>query len=225
MKIKNFLFSLLTSTTTLYPLSIVSCANLENKTIKENYEKEVEESFKHIVTQDSILKLDSILFSKIIKNDNRITKDLIEKNIVINENSFLNQELKKINKLEELKNNLVNEIFESYKKEYENKIEKCGNWFRSHFWMAIGRKMISTTCCLLSSFWWAAQVAPAIILFVKNLDGVTLAETLSSFSFNVPSFFIDMMKKGIINILNFKKSTNCKWSFVVWNPTGYLVFV
>ncbi len=209
------------------PIATSCSKNSTTQTTNMNYLNEINEAQKHIITKQSAIDLNDMFTKNVSSRNNndeiiRLSKNDIAKKIVIEKNNLIYQKLKESNLNQKFEEKAINVVYESYLNELNeiNRISinsKHGLFFSSHFWKAVGFKLVGASLFALSFIWWGAQLAPAIVSFIKNYD----VSGFIGFTVDLPDFVYKLVTLTITKIKQFKESTNCTWKFKVWKGTSY----
>ncbi len=209
------------------PISTSCSAKSTTQTTNKDYVKEINDAQKHLITEQSAIDLNSLFSKNILNRSNngeitKLSRDDIASKIVIDENNLIYQKLKDNNLNKKFEEEAIDVVYESYLNELNeiNRIginSKHGLFFSSHFWKAVGFKLAGASLFALSFIWWGAQLAPAIVSFIKNYD----VSGFIGFTVDLPDFVYKLVTLTITKIKQFKESTNCTWKFKVWKGTSY----
>ena len=148
-------------------------------------------------------------------------KQILREELVIDEESLIYKELEKIDKINEFKNQYVDEsydaLIEEMKNESSNKNSRHWTWFDwGHIAITGFKKIESYALNLLAIADLTFQIAPAIYMFVKNGDTQALVDAISVFDGRFSSTTKWILALGIEDLRDWKIKTKCKSTFVIW---------
>lgn len=149
----------------------------------------------------------------------REMKKILKEELIVDKDSLIYKELEKLNKLEEFNQQYVDETYDSLLEEIKNENLTLRHWvgiFKAHSYITALRKLQALSLNLLAITDLTIQLAPAIVLFIKNGDAQALADAFSTFDGSFTSVTKWLFVKGIEDLRNWKVKTKCKSNFHVW---------
>lgn len=224
----------------LFSISILSATTLSStliwnkQKINENIDLDYvrlivkDESFENLTKrfENTIYNLESSLLIEVLNNEEveKEIKQALKEELIIDSESLIYKELKRQNKIDEFNNLYIDESFNKLIEEIksENLNNELRHWvgiFNSHSWETVARHLQALSLNLLAVADIVVQVAPAILMFIKNGDSHALSEALSTFNGNFTEITKMLFIKGIENLRNWKIDTKCKSNFFIWGET------
>ena len=205
-----------------------SCST--NKSISNSkfveYDEKIKEAEKHLITEQSAIDLNSMFYQNVFNRSKnteiiKLTRDDIANKIVVNQNNFIYEKIKENNLENSFKEEVINQVYESYLNEL-NELNRSGtnanhgSFFSKHYWKAVGRRICCGALFILSGLWWGVQLAPAIFEFIKTENYKELLKGFIGFQYDLSDFLYSLVVRVIIGTKKFKESTNCWWIFAIW---------
>ncbi len=149
-------------------------------------------------------------------------KKVLKEELIVDKDSLIYKELKKLIKIEEFNQQYVDELYDSLLEEIKNENVTSKHWvgiFNSHSWQTVSRRLQAFSLNLLAIADLSIQLAPAIVLFIQTGDTQALVDAFSTFDGSFTSITKWLFIKGIENLRNWKIKTKCKTKFYVWGQT------
>lgn len=149
-------------------------------------------------------------------------KKVLKEELIVDKDSLIYKELKKLIKIEEFNQQYVDESYDSLLEEIKNENVTSKHWvgiFNSHSWQTVSRRLQAFSLNLLAIADLSIQLAPAIVLFIQTGDTQALVDAFSTFDGSFTSITKWLFIKGIENLRNWKIKTKCKTKFYVWGQT------